>query len=374
MNPFLYGGVVQGRDFANREKEMKEIETYLTQGQNILLTSPRKYGKTSLVINTLNHMRRKGTLCAYINLSKVTSVHRLLGVYLKEVALEVEENREKAALLLKSLLPKTHAHMHIDLDDLMDPGFIDVERNGLRKAAEEVFDLPQKVAQRKNKTFVVAFNEFQEIEQLNGERTLRSFKSCVRRSNNKVSYFFSRINVDDPSELKKLKREFHIQKVLELTKIPKPLLASYLEDKFKKTGYNLEKGVMDKILSEADDYPYNAQFLCHELWELKNQQKDIQNKDVDTTLSKIIKRHSPFYVSLWDNLTARQRNVLRAIARFGGEQVFSKEFVRAGGVGSLSSLQTSLQLLKKKQLLTRLDKRYEFTDVFFRKWISTEIN
>jgi len=373
MNPFTYGGVVEGKDFANREKEIKELETYLTQGQNVLLTAPRKYGKTSLIINTLNRLRRKDALCAYINLSKVTSLHRLLGLYLKEVALEAEENKEKALVLFKSLLPKTHAQMEIDFDDLMDPGLKNVDQNGIRKAAKEVFELPQKVAQKKDKAFVMAFSEFQEIEELDGERILRTFKSCVKR-NNKVSYFFSRINTDDLSELKKLKKDFHIDRVLELEKISRSQLASYLTDKFTKTGYSLEKGVMDKVLSEANNYPYNAQFLCHELWELKRDEKEILHQDVDTTLSEIIKRHSPFYVSTWDSLTARQRNVLRAIARLGGEQVFSQEFARAGGVGSLSTLQTSIQLLKKKQILTRSDKRYEFTDVFFKKWISTEIN
>jgi hypothetical protein len=373
MNPFVYGGVVEGKDFANREKEMKELKTHLSEGKNVLLTAPRKYGKTSLIMKTLNHLRRKGALCAYINLSKVTSLHRLLGVYLKEVALEAEEDKEKALVLFKSLLPKTHARMEIDMDDLMDPGFKNVERNGIRKAAKEVFDLPQKVALKKNKTFVMAFNEFQGLEGLDGERTLRTFKSCVKR-NNKVSYFFSRTNMDNHSELKKLKRDYRIDKVLELKKIHRSQLASYLKDKFNKTGYHLEKGVMDKVLSEVNDYPYNAQFLCHELWELKKEQKDIKNKDVDTTLYEIIKRHSPFYVSTWDNLTTRQRNVLRAIARLGGKQVFSQEFARDSGVGSLSTLQTSIQLLKKKQILTRLDKRYEFTDVFFRKWISTEIH
>ncbi|MFW6124481.1 MAG: AAA family ATPase [Acidobacteriota bacterium] len=373
MNPFIYGGVVEGKDFANREKEMKELETYLTQAQNVLLTAPRKYGKTSLIINTLNRLRRKGALCAYINLSKVTSLHCLLRIYLKEVALEAEKDKQKALVLFRSLLPKTYAQMEIDFDDLMDPGFKNMDRNGIRKAAKEVFDLPQKVAVSKNRPFVMAFNEFQEIEELDGERILRTFKSCVKK-NNKISYFFSRTNTDNPSELKKLEKDFNIDRVLELQKIPRSQLASYLTDKFTKTGYRLEKGVLDKVLSEVNDYPYNAQFLCHELWVLKSQKKDILLKDVDTTLSEIIKRHSPFYVSTWDNLTARQRNVLRAIARLGGEQVFSQEFARAGGVGSLSTLQTSIQLLKKKQILTRSDNRYEFTDVFFRKWISTEIN
>jgi len=306
MNPFNYGGVVKGKDFANRKKEMKELETHLTQGQNVLLTAPRKYGKNSLVINTLNHMRRKGFLCAYINLSKVTSLHRLLGVYLKEVALEAEENKEKAKDLLESLLPKTHVQVDINLDDLMDPGFKDVERKGIRKAAKEVFELPQKVAQRKNKNFIVAFNEFQGIEELDGKVTLQFFKLSLK-NNHKVSYFFSSINVDDPIELKDLCKEYHIDKAIELKKIPRSQLASHIEDKFKKTGYHLEKGVVDKVLEEVNDYPYNAQFLCHELWELKTEEKDIKNKDVETSLHEIIKNIPRFiYQSGIISLPARE--------------------------------------------------------------------
>ncbi|MBD3413549.1 MAG: hypothetical protein GF421_03840 [Candidatus Aminicenantes bacterium] len=373
MNPFIYGGVVKGEDFINRKKEVKQLETHLSQQKNILLISPRKYGKNSLIINTLEKLRKNEVLCVYINLNKVTSMHRFLGLYLKEVALEAEDDKYKAAALFKRLLPKTHVPVEIDLDDLIDPGIKTIRGDGIQKATQKVFALPQKVAEEKQKPFVMALNEFQEIKDLNGQSTLESFKSSLKK-NHKVSYCFSRTSPDERAELKNLCEEYHIQKVLELEKIPRAQLASYLDQKFKKTGYRLEKGVLDKVLKEANDYPYNAQFLCHELWELKNQEKDILKQDVALSLSQIIKKQAPFYISIWDSLTSRQRNVLRALAQLGGERVFSKEFAKSGGVDPLSTLQTSIRLLRKKNILNKIDKRYEFTDAFFRNWIRAEIH
>jgi hypothetical protein len=372
MNPFIFGGIVEGEDFVDREEEMEELEMSLSQGKNVILLSPRKYGKTSLVINTLNKMRQKGMLCAYINLIKVTSFHRLMSLYLKAITQEAEHDRERAVGLIKSLLPKAHQEVNIDLADLIDLRIKNVEENGFREAVQEVFDFPQKVALKKNKKVVVAFNEFQEIEKFDGGSTLKPFKSCVKK-NHKVSYFFSRTNLDNVSALDNLREEYNIDKVIELKKIPRIKLASCLAEKFEQTGFRLEQGVLDKVLQEVSDCPYNAQFLCHELWEKKQEEKEIRKRDVDTTLHKIVKRHYPFYMSLWDNLTSRQRNVLRAVARFGGEQIFSKKFAGNDGVGSMSSLQTSVQLLQKKNILTKLEKEYEFTDVFFKEWIKVEI-
>ena len=49
-NPFRYGQVVTGEYFTNREDEIKEISEEIVSGQNIILISPRRYGKTGVVI------------------------------------------------------------------------------------------------------------------------------------------------------------------------------------------------------------------------------------------------------------------------------------------------------------------------------------
>jgi len=46
-NPFVYGATVTGDDFANREKEIKELVQDLKDGERVFLISPRKYGDYS---------------------------------------------------------------------------------------------------------------------------------------------------------------------------------------------------------------------------------------------------------------------------------------------------------------------------------------
>jgi hypothetical protein len=46
-NPFRFGDVATGEHFTNRAAETKELFADLRGGQNVLIISPRRYGKTS---------------------------------------------------------------------------------------------------------------------------------------------------------------------------------------------------------------------------------------------------------------------------------------------------------------------------------------
>jgi hypothetical protein len=56
-NPFKYGTVVFGEDFANRERELRELASRLKETVLIFLVAPRRYGKTSLIKNVLDEFQ-----------------------------------------------------------------------------------------------------------------------------------------------------------------------------------------------------------------------------------------------------------------------------------------------------------------------------
>ena len=58
-NPFKYGTVVSGKDFADRQQELKELADRLKEPVRIFLVAPRRYGKTSLIQNVLNTLRKE---------------------------------------------------------------------------------------------------------------------------------------------------------------------------------------------------------------------------------------------------------------------------------------------------------------------------
>ena len=67
-NPFRYGELVSGEFFTNRVEELAELEQDLGSGQNVVIISPRRFGKTSLILVVIERLRKKGVLVAYLDL------------------------------------------------------------------------------------------------------------------------------------------------------------------------------------------------------------------------------------------------------------------------------------------------------------------
>ena len=85
-NPFVYGKVVRGKYFADREAEIAELINDIASGQNVIVFSPRRYGKTSLILEVLDRVKAEGLLTFYLDLFKVTSQETFIAAYAKEVA------------------------------------------------------------------------------------------------------------------------------------------------------------------------------------------------------------------------------------------------------------------------------------------------
>lgn len=75
-NPFHYGEVVTGTYFTNRKSELAELMADVRNGQNLVIISPRRYGKTSLVFQSLDHLKQEGILVAYLDLFRTPTKDR----------------------------------------------------------------------------------------------------------------------------------------------------------------------------------------------------------------------------------------------------------------------------------------------------------
>ena len=65
---FQVGKPVKGNAFVGRDKEIKEIQTYLEMGQSVVLIAPRRFGKTSLVLEVLRRMKRKKHYTGFVDI------------------------------------------------------------------------------------------------------------------------------------------------------------------------------------------------------------------------------------------------------------------------------------------------------------------
>jgi AAA+ ATPase superfamily predicted ATPase len=75
-NPFAFGKIVKGKQFFNRKVEKIELIKDINDHQNIILYAPRRYGKTSLILNVFDDIKRKNKRFAgfYIDFYKINTV------------------------------------------------------------------------------------------------------------------------------------------------------------------------------------------------------------------------------------------------------------------------------------------------------------
>jgi AAA+ ATPase superfamily predicted ATPase len=58
-NPFKFGTIVDGPFFTDREDEITRIKSFLKGENHLIIISPRRFGKTSLIRKILSESERR---------------------------------------------------------------------------------------------------------------------------------------------------------------------------------------------------------------------------------------------------------------------------------------------------------------------------
>jgi hypothetical protein len=238
---------------------------------------------------------------------------------------------------------------------------------------EEVLTLPEQLAMKRKRRLVLVFDEFQEIQRFPGaglERAMRSHFQTHRH----VSYLFAGSKEAALRDMAARERSpfYKFGRLMSLGPIPAAEFAPYLAARFRAGRLRVTREILEAILAAADDVPYNVQRLCHEIWTLRVGAADrIGEPDIGDAIARIVEQDAPHHSALWDRLSLHQRQVLQAISRGGGRNVFAKDYIAGHRLGSHSSMQTSLRLLVKEQVLVKVQDEYRFSDPFLREWITT---
>ncbi len=143
----------------------------------------------------------------------------------------------------------------------------------------------------------------------------------------------------------------------------------FLRKQFAKGAIRVTESILDYVLEISENVPYNVQYLCHHLWNWCLEAKKIEKQDVMKTVDNIVAEQSANYIALWDALSLHQRLFLKAVSKLQNKTIFSKDFIREHDLGTPGSVQKSIALLKKKNIIDVDAKEIRFNDVFFKEWI-----
>ena len=344
MNPFKFGTIVEGDFFTDRVEETAVLLQKLDSENHIVLISPRRFGKSSLVQKVLSQVDRPQIR---IDLQYVMSVDDLAAQLLKDIFKIYPMEKVRHAM--------THFRIAPTLSVNAVTGAMEVSFQPTANASvllEDAMAVLEKVTTAENR-FIVVLDEFQEVVKI--QKGLdRQLRSLMQRQHN-LNYILlgSQESMMEAIFEKKGSPFYHFGQMIRMGKIPYDDFHKYITDRID------TEGVADEILHFTACHPYYTQQLASQVWEMMRWQ-DTHGGIVEKAVVALVEMHDLDYERLWQNMNRTDRYTLKLLA-------LSQMPMQNRSQASSTSYSSLLRLMKAGYVV-RVP-QYEIEDPFFRRWI-----
>ena len=350
-NPFYLQEVPVNAPFCDREKELKELRSYAKARANVVLFSPRRFGKTSLVKRVQGRLAKKGAVVIFADFFGVGSVEDVAARLAKAV---YKFTHGKASLW------KTALRTVLSFRPVLkpDPGggiSLSVEpaaagRTGL-ELLEQTIDSFYHFIKDSNRLVQIALDEFQEIvtlkEALGIEAVLRTH---IQRQ--KASYFFigSRRRVLLGIFNERQRPFFQSAINYPLGALPSADLAKFISWQFTEHGKSCTDEMGLSLASSVGCHPYYSEKLGFFVYEMA---ETVTEETIQAGLRKLIVSEKPVFEAILQGLSPHQRLLLKAVALEPPEKILAGSYIQRHGLGSTGGVQHSTKQLEDLDLIER---------------------
>ncbi|MCD8208425.1 MAG: ATPase [Bacteroidales bacterium] len=373
-NPFVTMGLIGTGCFCGRENEMARLIKFLTNGNNVVLISPRRMGKTALVQSCYRKPIIKNNYRAFLidilNTSSLREFTFLLGKSIYETLLP--RGRKFADQFMSFL--KSINKLFEQNDETGHTGF-NINMGGIEEpeiTLEEIF----KYLDNADKPCIVTINEFQQICKYPGKNMEIVLYSYIKNTKN-CRFIFSGSETHIMGEMfLSGKRPFYMSSdMLELGPIPPETYIPFVENIFKKNGRKIAKTDVELVYNLFKGHTFYVQKTFNVSFSNTPEGGTCTLKTIQLSLDQISEEYSPHYRKIMSNIPERQKELLCAIAKdVEATQLTSIAFIKRHNLASASSIQAATIKLLENEIITENDKVYSVYDRFFAIWINNTYN
>ncbi|MCQ2311743.1 MAG: hypothetical protein MJZ64_08365, partial [Paludibacteraceae bacterium] len=283
-NPFKFGTIVEENYFTDRVQEVAYIKQFIDSPNHLILISPRRFGKSSVVMRALKESGRKSIV---LNLQKVISTNDLSANLLRELFKVRPVEQIKHFFTHFRVIPTISAN---PLTGSIDVSFQpDVNTT---EVLEDVMQLLDKVSESLH--LVVVLDEFQEILDI-APKLDKQLRSIMQQQKH-INYILLGSQESMMTDIFEKKKSpfYHFGELMRLSKLPyddfEMYLSSRLQSCFPDTAHDLAK----QILNYTQCHPYYGQQLAFHIWQLgmlRCESDDI----LATAVDQIVETHNLDY-------------------------------------------------------------------------------
>lgn len=369
--PFVFGVATSGDNFTDRKKETERLLMNFQYGVNTVLISPRRWGKTSLVKKVCGLAQSENLKVVYIDIFSCRSDREFYDTFatavIKQTSSKLDEWIETAKLFLSRITPKISISPNPTTDFS-----ISLEMNPKSENIDDILQLPEKIAQKKNCKIVICIDEFQQIAEFSDSKTFQKRLRTIWQLQKDVSYclFGSKKHLMNELFEKKSYPFYKFGDAIYLQKIGTADWVEYICNRFEKTGKHISEELAERICKIVDNHSSYVQQLSWLVW--VHTDETATENNFKEAYQDLIDQNTPLFKKQTESLTTYQMNFLRAIVG-GVESEFTKqEVLTEYQLGSSANVSIVKRALEKKELIEIEKRKISIPDPILKEWLRRE--
>ena len=367
--PFQYGKIVSGSDFTDRESETRHLSQNFLALTNTAIISPRRWGKSSLVEHAIGVLDAPdGPLFVRLNAFGCMAPEEFYAMLAKGVVRDLSSSFDNLVSNAKEFLSRLAPKV-----SLSDPAgqyevTFGVGFDSGENFTPDILDLPQKLAEKKDRNVIVCIDEFQQIGEFKDTASFQKILRSAWQRHSRVAYclygskrnMMTHIFADYNSPFYKFGDIFF------LPKIGNDIWTNYITERFEQSGKHISKGTASRLAEMVENHPYYVQQLAQVSWFRCDE--TCRDEDVDGAFEAILDMLNMQFFILADSLTERQIGFLMALSN-GEKNLSSERVLKRYRLGPSSSIKAIKQALEKKDLIDISGRTITIQDPMLKTWL-----
>lgn len=369
-NPFVVTGKIDKEYFCDRVVESKAIEKAISNGNNLVLISPRRMGKTGLVRYCYDFEFDKDEYYTFfIDILHTTSLQEftyLLGRKIYETVLPKSKKMMTAFIHTLKSISGQFGFDPVSNTPTFDLSLGDIVRPEL--TLEEIFYY----LEHADRPCIVTIDEFQQIAKYPEKNVEALLRTHIQNMGNCQFIFAgSEYHIMQEMFLSAAHPFYNSSDILELKPIEEQVYSDFVASWMQRYYRSIEPELVSKVYQLFRGNTYGMQRTFNEVFALMNDGETCTQEVVLQAINNIVDSKEPLFQEMLSNIPEKQKPLLYAIASDGEvEKITSAAFIRKHKLASASAIQYAARQLMLNGMITKLHGKFSLNEQFFDIWIN----
>lgn len=366
--PFVYGISVSGDNFTDRIKETQRLKINFENGQNVILISPRRMGKTSLVRRVQELVDATIVQTVYIDIydcrTEYDFYNKFATAIMKQTANKIDLALENIKQFLVRLTPKISFSPDSTSDYALSLGITPKEYS-----PEEILQLPELIAQKIGKHIVICIDEFQQVGEWTNSLTIQKRMRGVWQHQQHVSYCLFGSKQHMMTNLFQNKRMpfYQFGEPNYLKPIPTEDWIPFIQNKFSERGLEIAEHYIVKICDIVQNQSSYVQQLAWNV--MLNTESVVSDEELNMGINDLLAQCTPLFIEQIGSLSSYQLNFLKAIIDGQHNQWTSQEVLSKYNLGTKSNVSKMQKILVERDFVEQRNGGLYMSDPMLQLWL-----